>query len=351
MAELLIGTTLLVSFLGGVVALLAPCCVSVMLPAYLASGFRQRGGVLAASLVFGAGVATVILPIGLGATALSRLFLGQHLVIYLVGGVLMLALGVASLAGLAPKLPMPTGRGGGGGTGFGQAYALGAFSGVASACCAPVLAGVVLLSGAAASFPAALLIGLAYVAGMVAPLGVAGWWWQRHQDRATRLLSARTVSLRLSGWSRRLPLGTLLSGLLMVGMGVLAIVIAFVGPSMSTDGWQTRASATLQHWATLTADMLSWLPGWALVLALVAGLVALLRRAARSRRRSATHSSSTTDSDLAADAHCGASATTTARPATTEDRDESTADQPVTEIPQFTEAVHSPLDQLKETTR
>jgi len=107
MTELLIGTTLLVSFLGGVVALLAPCCVSVMLPAYLASGFRQRGGVLAASLVFGAGVATVILPIGLGATALSRLFLGQHLVIYLVGGLLMLAVGVASLAGWTPKLPMP----------------------------------------------------------------------------------------------------------------------------------------------------------------------------------------------------------------------------------------------------
>jgi len=350
MTELLIGTTLLVSFLGGVVALLAPCCVSVMLPAYLASGFRQRGGVLAASLVFGAGVATVILPIGLGATALSRLFLGQHLVIYLVGGLLMLAVGFASLAGWTPKLPMPTGRGGGG-TGFGQAYLLGAFSGLASACCAPVLAGVVLLSGAAASFPAALLIGLAYVAGMVAPLGVAGWWWQRHQDRATRLLSARTVSLRLGGWSRRLPLGTLLSGLLMIGMGVLAIVIAFVGPSMSTDGWQTRASATLQHWATLAADTLSWLPGWALLLALVAGLVALVRRATSSRRRSAAHAAPTTDSELATDACCQASATTTARPAPTEEHGEPAADQPTTGIHQIAEAVHTPVDQVKETTR
>ncbi|MGI9003499.1 MAG: hypothetical protein ACR2GH_17895 [Pseudonocardia sp.] len=55
MSELLVGTTLLVSFLGGMVALLAPCCVSVMLPAYLATGFRHRGGVLVATLVFGAG--------------------------------------------------------------------------------------------------------------------------------------------------------------------------------------------------------------------------------------------------------------------------------------------------------
>src|SRR5882757_5729320 len=260
MGELLVGTTLLVSFLGGIVALLAPCCVSVMLPAYLATGFRQRGGVLAASLVFGAGVATVILPIGLGAAALSRLFLGQHLLIYLVGGLLMFAGGVAVLAGWSPKLPMPGGRGGGTG-GFGQAYVLGAFSGIASACCAPVLAGVALLSGAAASFPAALTIGLAYVAGMVAPLGLAGLWWERHRDRATRLLSARTVTPRLGGWSRSMPLGTLLSGLLMIGMALLAVVLAFTGPAMSSDGWQTRAAATLQHLATRAADALGW-PDW-----------------------------------------------------------------------------------------
>jgi cytochrome c biogenesis protein CcdA len=43
MGEILLGTTLLASFLGGVVALLAPCCMSVMLPAYLSTGFRRVG--------------------------------------------------------------------------------------------------------------------------------------------------------------------------------------------------------------------------------------------------------------------------------------------------------------------
>src|SRR5260370_42218583 len=86
MGELLVGTTLLASFLGGVVALLAPCCVSVMLPAYLATGFRHRGGGVPATLVFGAGVATLILPIGLGATALSRLLFGGDLWGVSIGG-------------------------------------------------------------------------------------------------------------------------------------------------------------------------------------------------------------------------------------------------------------------------
>src|SRR5260370_31136937 len=74
MGELLVGTTLLASFLGGVIALLAPCCVSVMLPAYLSTGFRHRGGVVPATLVFGAGVGAVVFSIGVGAAPLSALF-------------------------------------------------------------------------------------------------------------------------------------------------------------------------------------------------------------------------------------------------------------------------------------
>lgn len=288
MNELLVGTTLLVSFLGGMVALLAPCCVSVMLPAYLATGFRHRGGVLAATLVFGAGVATVILPIGLGAAALSRLFVEQHTTIYLVGGVVMLAAGIAVLSGWMPKLPMPSGRGSVGG-GFGSAYLLGAFSGVASACCAPVLVGVAVLSGAAASFPTALAIGLAYVAGMVAPLGIGALLWDRRAERASRPLSTRPVTLHLGRWRRRMPLGTLVSGLLMAGMGVLAWVLAFAGPGMSTDGWQVRVSAWLQHVATVTAQGLAWLPGWVFATVLVAGFALLLRRGLRTRAASAGH--------------------------------------------------------------
>ncbi len=297
MSQLLLGTTLLVAFLGGVVALLAPCCVSVMLPAYLAAGLRHRGGVLAATLVFGAGVGTVILPIGLGAAALSKLFLGQHLWIYLAGGAAMLVAGVAVLAGYSPKLPMPGGRGVAGG-GIGSTYLLGAFSGSASACCAPVLIGVAVLSGATASFPAALTIGLAYVAGMVAPLGLAGLWWDRRRERATRLLTARTVSVHLGGWQRRMPLGTLLSGVLMIGMGVLSGTLAFTGPGMSTDGWQVRISAWLQHLATLTARALGFIPGWVVAAALVVAFTLLTRRAIR---RSTAHADSLADEAATSD--------------------------------------------------
>jgi cytochrome c-type biogenesis protein len=276
--EVLFGTTLLASFLGGVVALLAPCCVSVMLPAYLSNGFRHRGGVVPATLVFGAGVATVILPIGLGATALSSLLMTRHLWIFSIGGALMIMAGAATLAGWKPNLPMPGARAAKEGS-FGSAYVLGAFSGAASACCAPVLAGVAVLSGAAASFPAALSIGAAYVGGMVTPLAVVALLWDKRRERATRLLTDGTVRLQIGRWRRSIAVGSAVSGLLMIAMGVLAVILAFTGPGMPSGGWQTQLSAWLQHLSSVALGTLTWVPGWLLLALLLSGLAVLIRRA------------------------------------------------------------------------
>ena len=297
MGELLVGTTLLASFLGGMVALLAPCCVSVMLPAYLSTGFRHRGGVVPATLVFGSGVATVILPIGLGATALSSLLIEQHVWVFSIGGALMVVGGMAMLAGWKLNLPMPGARTVREGS-FKSAYALGAFSGVASACCAPVLVGVAVLSGASTSFPVALAIGLSYVAGMVAPLALVALAWDRRRERASRILTDRTVRLRLGRWQRNLALGNVVSGLLMVGMGLLTFVLAFTESAMASSGWQTELSAWLQHVSSVAVDALSWIPGWIFALILAVGFALVIRRALRTRAaRAAMPTSHDSDQD------------------------------------------------------
>jgi cytochrome c-type biogenesis protein len=278
--ELLVGTTLLASFLGGVVALLAPCCVSVMLPAYLATGFRHRGGVVPATLVFGAGVATLILPIGLGATVLSRLLFGGHIWVFSIGGAVMIAAGIAVLAGWSPHLPMPGARAAHAGS-YRSAYLLGVFSGAASACCAPVLAGVAVLSGAAASFPVALGVGIAYVAGMVAPLALVAVLWDARRERATRTLTEKTIVLRFGQHRRSLPVGTAISGARIIARGVLAIVLALTGPGMPSGGWQTELSGWLQHISAAALHALSWLPGWVVITILASGFTVLLVRARR----------------------------------------------------------------------
>ncbi|WP_051047279.1 MULTISPECIES: cytochrome c biogenesis CcdA family protein [Nocardia] len=282
MGELLIGTTLLASFLGGVVALLAPCCVSVMLPAYLATGFRHRGGVVAATLIFGAGVATVILPIGLGATAVSRLFIEQHIWVFSIGGALMIIGGVAVLTGWKPNLPMPSMRTAREDS-YSSAYLLGAFSGIASACCTPVLVGVAVLSGASGSFPVALTVAASYVAGMVAPLALVALIWDRRRERATRLFTDRTLRIRVGHRRHDLAVGTALSGVLMIGMGVLTGVLAFTGAGMNTGGWQAEVSAWLQHISDRIQDTVSWLPGGVVAALLIATTALLIRRCLRPR--------------------------------------------------------------------
>src|SRR6266851_3342909 len=283
MHQVLFGTVLLVSFLGGAVALLAPCCVSVMLPAYFATGFGRRSGIAAATGVFAAGVATLIVPIGLGASALSAALPAHHLLIFSIGGAAMLAGGAAVLAGWKPMLPMPALRSPSG-HGYGTAYGLGLFSGIASACCAPVLAGVIVLTGSAASFGSALAVSLTYVAGMVAPLAVLALVWERRDWGSSRLLHGRQVRVGAGRLARTMPLGSAASGVVLIGMGVVTLVTAVTGPSMSSSGWRETMTAFLQHASSVTARPLSWLPGWAVLLVL-AGLVVVLAWAGRRARR------------------------------------------------------------------
>lgn len=282
MPELLLSTTVLAAFIGGVLALMAPCCVSVMLPAYFASTFRRRTQLVSMTLVFAVGVGTVILPIALGASALSRLLNEQHAVVFSIGGALMIAAGVAMLAGWKFMLPMPSSPGGGG-RGVRSVYGLGVFSGAASACCAPVLAGVAAVSGAVASFPAALAVGVAYVFGMVAPLAVIALLWDRRDWGSARLLARRTVTLRLGRRRRQILLSTLLAGGLMIAMGALTVVLALARPAMATDGWEVRVTAALGHAAAVLQDALSFVPGWLSALIIFAALIGLVVAGLRHR--------------------------------------------------------------------
>ncbi|MEV7572956.1 cytochrome c biogenesis protein CcdA [Pseudarthrobacter sp. NPDC089323] len=284
MEQVLLSTTILASFLGGIVALLAPCCVSVMLPAFFASSFRRRSRILGMTLIFAAGVGTIILPIALGAAVISRLLFGYHIWIFSAVGLGMIAVGAAILAGWKMMLPMPSGRGSG--TGIGSVYGLGVFSGAASACCAPVLAGVAALSGAASSFPAAMAVGIAYVFGMVAPLCVLALVWDKKNWGASRLLSARTLPM-WPGAARRVPLVTLLSGGLMIAMGLITIVVAVQGPGMAPDGWQVEVTAALGHAAAVIRQSLAFVPGWISTTAVFAVLAVLIWKAMR-RRKPAT---------------------------------------------------------------
>ncbi len=274
-SSIFFGGSVLAAVIAGAIALFAPCCISVMLPAYFASSFQNRRLLVAMTFLFAAGIATVILPIALGASVLRQLLTTQHTAIYVTGGVLVFVLAIYVLLGGQIHLPMP-GRRAGGKAGVLSVYTLGIFSGVASSCCAPVLAGVIALSSVASSFWLALGLGAAYVFGMVAPLFVIALLWERYDWRASRLFRPRSFTWRLGPVRRTVTATNLASGLLLalIGGGMLWVGLAYSSMPPLAD-WQTRLAVGLQHYGQVITNALAWVPNWVaavVFLALALGL-------------------------------------------------------------------------------
>src|SRR6266516_199989 len=244
-SSIFFGGSIFAAVIAGAIALFAPCCISFMLPAYFASSFQNRLLLVAMTFLFAAGIATVVLPIALGASVIRQLLTTQHTVIYVTGGLLMLGLAIYVLLGGQTHLPVP-GRRVSGKTGVLSVYSLGIFSGMASSCCAPVLAGVIALSSVASSFWLALGLGTAYVFGMVAPLFVIALLWEHYDWRMSRLFRPRSFTWRLGPFQRTLT------------------------------GWQAQLSFSLQHYGQVITNALSWVPNWvgAVIFLVFLGLLA-----------------------------------------------------------------------------
>src|SRR3989344_4896747 len=163
--DFLFSASIVVSFLAGIAALFAPCCITVLLPTYFASIFKQRSAVLLMTFIYFLGVAAVFLPIGLGAAFLTQLFSAYHNQIFFLGGLLLTVLGILLVVGKHVSLPFnvhPELKKNDAGSVFG----LGVFSGIATTCCAPVLAGVLALSALPGSYLLGAVFTMAYVLGM-----------------------------------------------------------------------------------------------------------------------------------------------------------------------------------------
>jgi cytochrome c-type biogenesis protein len=292
-SSIFFGGSAIAAVVAGMLALFAPCCISFMLPAYFASSFQNRLRLVAMTFLFAAGVATIILPIALGASLLRQIFASQHTTIYVVGGALLLALAIYLLVGGQIHLPMP-GQRAGGKAGVVSTYILGIFSGITSSCCAPVLAGVIALSSVAPSFWIALGLGSAYVFGMVVPLFIISLLWEHFDWKSSRLFHPRSFTLHLGSFRRTLSVTNLLSGLLLLLMGAALIWVGFTSRAMpALAGWQATFLVNLQHSGRVITGALSWMPNWVAVVLLVFLIALLAWRALRQGETRATDEAAT----------------------------------------------------------
>jgi cytochrome c biogenesis protein CcdA len=280
MQTLILGSSILAAFFGGILALFAPCCIVSLLPTYLAAMLRvSRWRLVQLTGVFALGVGVVLLPVVLGIGALGLAFNQAHREVFFLGGLLMLAMAVSTVLGRGWSLPMPMLRrpdvtqGRAGGT-----FLLGLFSGIVSSCCAPVLGGVLVLSATASSLLHVTAIGAAYVLGMVTPLFFAALLWERLGLGRRDLFRGRSVTLPLGRGGRRCRLTDLGAALIFGALGGLTVGLALTGRATYTPGFLIG----LNHWGSAQfaalAERLRELPELVVgagLLLLIAGLAAL----------------------------------------------------------------------------
>src|SRR2546427_10312981 len=139
-SSIFFGGSAIAAFIAGAIALFAPCCISVMLPAYFAGSFQNRRVLVAMTFLFAAGIATVILPLVMGVAVLRQLLIEQHTLIFVSGGSVMLAMAAFVFFGGKLHLPMPSRRAAGK-AGPPSIFSLGGLSGGGSSWLPPVACG------------------------------------------------------------------------------------------------------------------------------------------------------------------------------------------------------------------
>ncbi len=242
--DLLVSASFIASFFAGIAALFAPCCVTVLLPTYLASVFKQRTTVFLMTFVYFLGLLLVFLPIGLGAVVLTQVFSTYHNVIFYLGSIFLLILGFTLVLGLQfsfPAVVHPRLRG----SGLGSVFILGIFSAVATTCCAPVLAGVLAL----AAMPGSFLLGgaytIAYVLGMVIPLFILSILIDKSKLTQKFFIFRKTVGYSLFGKKIRLTVSNLFSGLMFLTLGALIFYLATTNNLTSHATYQITVNVFL----------------------------------------------------------------------------------------------------------
>lgn len=227
--DLIFQTSLIAAFVAGMVALFAPCCITFLLPAYLGSVFKEKEKVLFMTLVFGLGIFVVLLPAVLGVAFVSKFLFNYHDWIYIFGGVVMLFVAAATFLNL--KMPMPNlpGMQVGKRTDVLSIFILGIFSGITSACCAPVLVGILTLTFLSPSFFGAILVGIMYVLGMVTPLLLMSIFLENKIQKLS--------VLRRPIWGG-LVLSNVIAGAVFLITGILTLYLVWSG-NLSGEGMES----------------------------------------------------------------------------------------------------------------
>ena len=272
--NLLIGASVITSFIAGTAALFAPCCIGVLLPTYLGSIFRQKTMIFFMTFIYFLGLLTIFLPMGLGVSFISMALREYHTTIFSLGALFMIALGLFLLAGKQFSLKSPVhprlSR-----YNIPSIFILGVFSAIATTCCAPVLAGVLAVSSLAGSLMLGGLYTLSYVLGMVLPLFLIAAVLDKTNITNRLWIFRRSVNMRILSIRWSVLLSSLIAGLTFVLFGSYVLYLALTNQLAMQNAYQITVNIYI---AQLTRGVSTFTriipePIWAIAFMIIIGVI------------------------------------------------------------------------------
>ena len=241
--SLFASASLIVAFFGGMVMLFAPCCITLMLPAYLGTVFKEKSKVMFMTLIFAAGVATIMLPLVLGARFLASFFSNYHTFVFSGGSLLMIGVGFMSLFNKTIELPFISKIQAPRVTNAASAYILGVVSGVSSTCCAPVLFGALSLAALSPTLLQAGGVGLAYTFGIVFPLFLLSLFFEKGLQRWMLSLKRKTIHIG----NLQVLLSNFIAFVIFTVTGIVFLFLALTN-RLQMNEQAVELSITLKSW-------------------------------------------------------------------------------------------------------
>ncbi len=183
------------AFIGGILSLLSPCS-ALLLPAFFAYAFQNKRDLTARTAVFFVGLATIFVPLGMGASLATTLFQDNRDTMIVVAGGILIAFGVMELLGRTFSF----GRGATGGgvdetRGLFGTYTLGLVYGFGGFCSGPILGSVLTVAAADGSVIRGGGLLATYALGTVAPLFLLAMFWDRLKIGERQWIRGRGIQI------------------------------------------------------------------------------------------------------------------------------------------------------------
>lgn len=267
--DIIFSASIIASFLAGMVALFAPCCITVLLPAYLASAFREKKNILKMTFIFFAGISVILVPIGLGVAGLAQIFRDFHKELYIFGGLFMLALAAMSILGKGISMPLPNRiQSKIDPSDTKSVFVLGVLSGAATSCCAPVLAGAMTLAVISGAFWKALIVVFAYVFGMTFPLFITAYFYDKYKIEKSKIVQGKLLEMKFLSKTLYVHSTNLVAAAIFFITGSVMLALGISGNAFWSPHTQAEVGRILNVWMQSVLESLAIIPdaAWGVII-------------------------------------------------------------------------------------